>query len=367
LTVTQGVWLLCRPGFETDAGQELVARAAEVGIYGYFAPSGAAGWVRFEAPGQDLDAHLFPRLNWRDLVFVRDWLREVTVVDPLPETDRVGAVLDALDALPEQRVFRRLEIHTPTEGAAPDLGRFARKWTAPLARALRAKGWLSGDGQSPFEELPTLEILLPDFGKAIIAAGIPGNGSPHVAGVPRLRMPREAPSRSTLKLDEAWQVFIPGDRWETLLAAGQSAVDLGAAPGGWTWQLVRRGMHVDAVDNGPMDEGLMETGQVTHWREDAFSWRPRKRVDWLVCDIVDRPGRVVELIGDWIEADAFRYAIFNLKLPMKKRWESWEQYRDQLQEKLAGAGHPGRIRARHLYHDREEITCFIESRVTDSR
>jgi len=40
LTVTQGVWLLCRPGFETDAGQELVARAAEVGIYGYFAPPG---------------------------------------------------------------------------------------------------------------------------------------------------------------------------------------------------------------------------------------------------------------------------------------------------------------------------------------
>jgi len=248
---------------------------------------------------------------------VRDWLREVTVVDPLPETDRVGAVLDALDALPEQRVFRRLEIHTPRRaplriwGGLPASGR--RLWHGPCG----PRAGFRGDGQSPFEELPTLEILLPDFGKAIIAAGIPGNGSPHVAGVPRLRMPREAPSRSTLKLDEAWQVFIPGDRWETLLAAGQSAVDLGAAPGGWTWQLVRRGMHVDAVDNGPMDEGLMETGQVTHWREDAFSWRPRKRVDWLVCDIVDRPGRVVELIGDWIEADAFRYAIFNLKLPMK--------------------------------------------------
>ena len=367
MTVSDALWLLCRPGFETDAGQELVTRAAEAGVYGYFVPSGAAGWVRFEAPGQDPGADLFPRLNWRDLVFARDWLQEVAVVDPLPETDRVGAVLATLDALPEQTLFRRLEIHTPTEGAPADLARFARKWTAPLARALRDKGWLSGESRNPSDAAPTLEILLPDFGRAVLTAGIPGNGSPHVAGIPRLRMPREAPSRSTLKLEEAWQVFIDDTRWETLLAGGQSAVDLGAAPGGWTWQLVRRGMHVDAIDNGPMDEALMETGQVTHWQEDAFSWRPRKPVDWLVCDIVDRPARVVELIGDWIEAGAFRHAVFNLKLPMKKRWENWEQYRDQLQSKLAEAGHPGRIRARHLYHDREEITCFIDADARGSR
>lgn len=361
MTVSQRVWLLCRPGFETDAGQEVVTRAAELGVYGYFAPGDAAGWVRFEAPGQDLGTQLFPHLNWRDLVFVRDWLRELAVLEPLPETDRVGAVLQTLEALPESEVFARLEIHTPTESAPPDLARFARKWTAPLSRALRDKGWLCGD------EAPNLEILLPDFGRAIITASLPGNGSPHVAGVPRLRMPREAPSRSTLKLDEAWQVFIRPDQRETLLAPGQSAVDLGAAPGGWTWQLVRMGMHVDAVDNGPMEEHLMESGQVTHWREDAFTWQPRKKTDWLVCDIVDRPGRVVDLIGDWVDADGFEYAIFNLKLPMKKRWESWELYREQLQERLAGAGRAHRLRARHLYHDREEITCFIEPDLKGSR
>lgn len=365
--LSQGIWLFCRPGFETDAGQELVTRSAEVGIYGYFVPGTTPGWVRFEAPGQDLDSKLFPCLNWRDLVFVRDWVRELAVVDPLPEADRVSAVLRTLDTLPEQEVFRRVEIHTPSEGAEPDLARFARKWTAPLARALRAKGWLADQQQGGSAEMPTLEILLPDFGRAIITAGIPGNGSPYVAGIPRLRMPRGAPSRSTLKLDEAWQVFIPADQRETLLAAGQSAVDLGAAPGGWTWQLVRRGMHVDAIDNGPMDEALLESGLVTHWREDAFVWRPRGAVDWLVCDIVDRPGRVVELIADWIEGNAFGHAIFNLKLPMKKRWEAWELYRDQLQERLVKAGHPGRIRARHLYHDREEITCFIEGGVRGCR
>lgn len=41
------------------------------------------------------------------------------------------------------------------------------------------------------------------------------------------------------------------------------AVDLGACPGGWTYQLVKRNMWVSSVDNGPMAQSLMDTGQVT--------------------------------------------------------------------------------------------------------
>ncbi|VEB88410.1 putative RNA 2'-O-ribose methyltransferase [Citrobacter koseri] len=35
------------------------------------------------------------------------------------------------------------------------------------------------------------------------------------------------------------------------LANGMYAVDLGACPGGWTYQLVKRNMWVYSVDNGP--------------------------------------------------------------------------------------------------------------------
>ncbi len=31
-------------------------------------------------------------------------------------------------------------------------------------------------------------------------------------GIPRLKFPREAPSRSTLKLEEAWHTFIPREQ-----------------------------------------------------------------------------------------------------------------------------------------------------------
>ena len=46
-------------------------------------------------------------------------------------------------------------------------------------------------------------------------------------GIPRLRFPADAPSRSTLKLEEAFHVFIPADEWDERLANGMYAVDLG--------------------------------------------------------------------------------------------------------------------------------------------
>ena len=58
------------------------------------------------------------------------------------------------------------------------------------------------------------------------------NNSPFYMGIPRLKFPADAPSRSTLKLEEAFHVFIPADEWDERLANGMWAVDLGACPGG---------------------------------------------------------------------------------------------------------------------------------------
>ena len=42
-----------------------------------------------------------------------------------------------------------------------------------------------------------------------------------------------------------------------------------------------------AVDNGPMAENLMYSGLVDHQKVDGYQYRPRQRVDWMVCDIVE--------------------------------------------------------------------------------
>ncbi len=63
------------------------------------------------------------------------------------------------------------------------------------------------------------------------------NNSPFYMGIPRLKFPADAPSRSTLKLEEAFHVFIPADEWDERLANGSgqssSALPLAAGPTNW--------------------------------------------------------------------------------------------------------------------------------------
>ena len=88
---------------------------------------------------------------------------------------------------------------------------------------------------------------------------------------------------------------------EQVLRTGGRAVDLGACPGGWTYQLVKRGMYVEAIDNGLVADSLMQTGLVEHHAADGFTYKPQfGRVDLLVCDMIEQPDRVAKLMGDWL-------------------------------------------------------------------
>ena len=72
-------------------------------------------------------------------------------------------------------------------------------------------------------------------------------------------------------------------------------------------------------------------------------------------DMVEQPRRVAERMAEWFREGWCRNAIFNLKLPMKKRWD---ESRDCLQHFVDHAGRPLTVRAKQLYHDREEITVY---------
>lgn len=137
------------------------------------------------------------------------------------------------------------------------------------------------------------------------------------------------------------------------------AVDLGAAPGGWTWQLAQRGLRVTAVDNGSLKGTVANNPLVTHLREDGMSWRPKRAVDWLVCDIVEQPLRCAELVARWIADGAARHAIFNLKLPMKKRYDEVRRCEQGIGEIMQRARLRHTLRIKHLYHDREEVTAYL--------
>ena len=71
--------------------------------------------------------------------------------------------------------------------------------------------------------------------------------------------------------------------------------------------------------------------------------------------MVEKPSRIAALMADWLADGHASRAIFNLKLPMKKRWDETVLCLDLFREQ---AGELKALRARQLYHDREEITVF---------
>ena len=238
------------------------------------------------------------------------------------------------------------------------LAGFCRKFTVPLRQALRNKRILL-KVQNPSR--PVIHLLFINNNSCYVGYSLSQNNSPFYMGIPRLKFPSDAPSRSTLKLEEAFHIFIPYEEWDERLKGGLNAVDLGACPGGWTYQLVKRSMMVYAIDNGPMNEKLMETGQVKHYREDGFKFIPKKHnIYWLVCDMVEKPAKVTELIAKWLINGWCREAIFNLKLPMKKRYEEVKQNLQLLIEELNNSQINVQIQAKQLFHDREEVTVHVQ-------
>jgi 23S rRNA (cytidine2498-2'-O)-methyltransferase len=247
-------------------------------------------------------------------------------------------------------------VEHPDSDAGKPLSGLARAFGNALRPALRKAGLLAARDDA---SLPRLHMCFVDGDHAFVASGDPADSAPWPLGIPRLRLLPDAPSRSALKLEEALLTLLDDDDRARLLRQGMRAADLGAAPGGWTWVLTRHGLHVSAIDNGPLRQHVLDTGLVEHLRADGFHWQPPRPLDWMVCDMVEQPRRVAERMATWLREGWCRQSIFNLKLPMKKRWDETRLCLDLL---AAQAQRPLVVRARQLYHDREEITVFATAR-----
>jgi 23S rRNA (cytidine2498-2'-O)-methyltransferase len=344
----------CRPGFERDLAEELADKAEEAGWSGTPLHAAGDGFVRFALPEGESANALHRALPLHGLVFARQSLVALPALT-LDREDRLGPIVEQVVA--SGWSFESLWQETPDTNDGKALSGLAKALARPLESLLKKRGALRRKAGGR-----RLHLLWSAGDVVQLGMSFPGNRSEQPGGIRRLRFPKAAPSRSTLKLEEAWHEFVPRSEWDTRLAEGMQAADLGAAPGGWTWQLVHRGMHVYAIDNGPMDRALMATGQVEHLREDGFVWEPPYRLDWLVCDIVDKPARVQAMMERWLVRRWCREAVFNLKLPMKRRWPEVDVCLGRLEAALAAAGVAADIACRHLYHDREEVTVHVRLR-----
>ncbi|WP_026374650.1 23S rRNA (cytidine(2498)-2'-O)-methyltransferase RlmM [Aestuariibacter salexigens] len=346
----------CRAGFEADAASELDAACAGLELFGYSQFVPGQGYVAFELYDAQTLQHASQSIRLDALVFVRQLIFCPYHFTALPKRDRIGALELDTFVLPKAGVLR---VEHPESDDGKELSTFCRKFTVPLRLAMRQHDLLSKK-ENP--ALATIHVFFTDGESAFVGFSHPNNASPFPLGIMRLKFPADAPSRSTLKLDEAIQSLLSEKERQRWFKAGNSAVDLGACPGGWTYQLVRRNMRVEAVDNGAMDDALMETGLVSYYAEDGFKYRPQKgRVDVLVCDMIERPDRVAKLMSQWVIEQWCNVAVFNLKLPMKKRAAAIDEIKTQIVQQFSDAGRTATLRIKHLYHDRDEVTAVLFS------
>lgn len=348
------ILLECRAGFEKECAQEITAIANAMGVEGYVKARPESGFAVFHAHQEEMGEDLGRHLEFRRLVFARQMVRVGEMLAGLPEADRATPIAAAARAL--GRRFRELWIEMPDTNEGKALASLTRPLAPHLAKALAESGVAVDDAKAG----ERLHVFFVGGRACYVGTADIANSARWPMGIVRLRMPAAAPSRSALKLAEALLEFFDEREREKRFAPGMTAVDLGASPGGWTWQLVQRHMRVTAVDNGAIDPALLESGQVKHRREDGFHYRPPEPVDWMVCDMVESPSRIARLAASWVAQGWCAASIFNLKLPMKKRWEEVERCRALIDEALGGRGYF--LRVKQLSHDREEVTAYLARR-----
>jgi 23S rRNA (cytidine2498-2'-O)-methyltransferase len=210
------------------------------------------------------------------------------------------------------------EIAAPSVKAASDaLRAIQRNWSGYVA-AHHRRGALVTERLPPVkarplafpEPAPTSHLgawtlLAPD---RLLAS--PTKTSPFVNGEVAFIEDREGPpSRAYLKL---WEALTRIGRHP---GPGERCLDLGAAPGGWTWVLARLGARVEAVDKAPLDPRVAAMPGVATRAESAFGIDPAGEapVDWLFSDVICYPSRLLALVRRWIAAGRARHLVCTIK------------------------------------------------------
>lgn len=125
------------------------------------------------------------------------------------------------------------------------------------------------------------------------------------------------PNRAYLKLWEALSILNHYPSTET------TVLDLGAAPGGWTYVMQSLGAKVIAVDKAPLDANISQLTGVTSLQQSGFSLMPQDfpDVDWLVCDIACYPERLYTFLQKWLLTSNVKQYICTIKLQGKTDFE----------------------------------------------
>lgn len=106
-----------------------------------------------------------------------------------------------------------------------------------------------------------------------------------------------APSRAYKKI---WEGLSEVQQYPS---SGETCLELGASPGGWTYVLLQLGSNVIAWDRSPLDPKIHTHKNLRFHQGDAFQAKPEKvgQIDWLFSDLICYPEKLAEFVKPWLE------------------------------------------------------------------
>ncbi len=293
-------------------------------------------------------------------IFVRH-LAPVQVIVPLANTEQdIGSLAIAIAGLPTFALLergQRFSVQTRFAQRDEAAGAHKRAYSTGMLNQQLAQAFAEETGAVENIKKPQVIVsLLCTFDRAYAGISLaidnlsdwPG-GMRHFAHIP------DEVSRAEFKLLEALEVF------GLSLPSQGSALDLGAAPGGWTRLLLEAGLQVVAVDPARLDPRLFRHHRLEIYRgyaeiylEDAL--KRRRKFDIIANDMrVDarEAARILVQAAPCLQPDGF--IISTLKLPHAT--EEIDPLKN-LNEALSLLSRNYQVvQARQLFHNRQEVTA----------
>ncbi|NQX64680.1 SAM-dependent methyltransferase [Paenibacillus alba] len=169
-------------------------------------------------------------------------------------------------------------------------------------------------------------------------------------GAIRFMKEQDQISRAKFKLLEAEQ------RFGIDFSVARTALDIGAAPGGWTSLLLERGLKVTAIDPAAMSPRLLGNPLLKIHKKNAGDVKLRdNEFDLLVCDMSWDPRQMGRLVADLLYSlQSGGTAIITVKLMHKKPFQTVRDILRILEPSLF------LLKAKQLFHNREELTLYLQ-------
>lgn len=306
-----------------------------------------------------------PRLQRRAAdahpIFARH-LAPVQVIVPLANSEQdVGALAIAIATLPTFALLERGQrFSVQARFAQSDEAASARRraYSTGMLNQQLAQAFAEETGAVENIKKPQVVVsLLCTFDRAYAGISLAAdNLSDWPGGMRHFAHTPDEVSRAEFKLLEALEVF------SLSLPSQGSALDLGAAPGGWTRLLLEAGLHVVAVDPARLDPRLFRyphleiyRGYAENYLEDALN--RRKEFDVIANDMrmdAREAARILVQAAPCLQPDGI--IISTLKLPHAT--EEIDPLKNLNEALSLLSRHYQVVQARQLFHNRQEVTAI---------